>query len=145
MYLETKLCGNIVNWISKYSEYSRTSSFTVVDMNTLCSYSGGKERICAVYCHKYMDFTQNFMQFTVWYCLKLFISVPLSALCSVQYWCLECGPTLLFEPNVRCTAHGPFFMRPRYFKFTLSSCMCIIESVDSISRDGPDCPDITYM
>ena len=32
---------------------------------------------------------------------------------------LECRPTPLFEPNVRCTTHGRSFARPRY----LNLCM----------------------
>ena len=34
--------------------------------------------------------------------------------CSAQYWCLQCWPTPLFKPNVRCTTHGPFFARLQY-------------------------------
>ena len=39
--------------------------------------------------------------------------------CTVVYTSTRCEyrPTPLFEPKVRCSAHGPFFTRLRYFFF----------------------------
>ena len=35
----------------------------------------------------------------------------LAVITSTQYCYLECQPTTQFEPNVRCTTHGPSFVR----------------------------------
>ena len=56
-------------------------------------------------------------------------------LCSAQYWCLlYVGPvpTPLFEPIVRCTAHGPFFARLRYiYVHVCVWCVCANNNVQA--------------
>ena len=37
--------------------------------------------------------------------------------CSTCIYILECQPTPLFEPNVRCTTHGPSFTRLSYLMY----------------------------
>ena len=46
--------------------------------------------------------------------------------CGAQYWCPQCWPTPMFEPNVRCTANGPFLRDNGIIKYQYQYPLCTL-------------------